>query len=523
MELKRGKVYASRWQVDPKAGRPLSETTYRVYQGLEVADEDSPLAGRPALMKVSRYSDDPDLNEVRLRREALEWQRDILALEHFMLPEPLDFCCISNVHTPAISGTDLQDTEPLLVYAFSPGETLRETLTARSKRKSQPRPIQTFAPLDALEVVEKVTNCMSYLHEQGYGHAALNPNHFVYHKGSLRVLGLSKIGSIDPETGYLHLFESPYLHPWEQAFLPREALALRQFGLGTEYYTLALLFLYLVTGIAPSQAHVSSERRLAELPLCQSLQDLLNGWLADWQRPYGGNTEQGYLEQIIVVRRAQRRYEYDQHLAAAKVGIFVDYENTYRSLALGYQPDRRLLPDFEALAAAYQETGPVYRFIVVPEYRLRGAIRNAFDDLERAGWDVHVVSPPDGEPDASLDETDDAVLVQAATRHLELAEPQHLVIVANDRDYFSLIKAARFRGTPVTVVLSRSSLMGHRAVSPEYRRRLDEKQVEIRLLSSYPYVFAGETQGAFGRLGWRRRLPTAYGSQYKSWTTYYEG
>jgi len=515
MQLKPRKVYADRWKLTRGKSRPLAETTYRVYLGEEVAKPDFPLNGRPAFIKVARYSDDPDETEILHRRKALEQQCKILALEHFMLPEPLDFSYISNVHTPAISGTPLQDREPLLVYAHTPGETLREIVSGSKKSRRQSQRVQTFEVLDALEIIEKICDCLNYLHEQNYGHAAVNPNHFLFHKGSLRILGLSKIGNIDPDTGLLILPEIPYLPSWEGSFLPKDALVLRRFGLGTEYYSLVMLFLYLVTGIAPSQSLTAAEEQLAKLHICQPLRDLLNGWLADWQRPYGGDVDRRNLAQIISVRQAQRKFEKQQTLADAKVGVFIDFENTNISMKGFRRGEGPLVLDFEALAAAYQEDGPIYRFITVPEHSLIGFTRQAFDDLERAGWDVSVIGS--NKKNKGMEEADDARLIQAATRFMEQTpESKHLVIVANDRDYFSLIKTARFRKMAVTVVLSNSPLVRHKGVSPDYLNKIRDLQVDIHILSSYPYIFADETRMTFREAGVHRRLPAAYGNEYKS-------
>jgi len=524
MTLKPRYVYGDRWALYD--ARPLSENSFYVFDGVEeTGDEEYYLEGRPVILKVIKYGPGLKRDDIVLRRKAFARQLQILALEHFMLPEPLDFCAIPNDHTPEIAGTDLAADEPLLVYAYSPGRTLREWVQEDTKARC---PAQPLPPLEALQIVRKIADFLAYLHKEGYSHIAINPDHFLYHHRSLRVLGLGKIAPIDPQTGYARPCESPALPSEERPYTLPEALATGRFGLGNEWRGLAFLLIFLVSGECPSRVIRKpgdewSLDRLEDLPLCNEVKALLQEGLTAADQPFSRTVEQDYQERLATAHAAQRQAAEAESIRACEIGIFVDFANMWRAFRSqrGGRAQQTVL-DFDAIATHCARFGPVYKFAAVPAFYTDGRPAQALIELERAGWDVRRVQAPEDETEGGstlhggMDEKDDSALVQAASRFLTLAHPRQIVVVSNDSDYAQLVERARFQGVEVDVIHGHDPASSRRVVSAQYLRQLQECGAKVHSIYTFPFVFAEETWDFFAQHGLRGLLFKARSTQNRA-------
>lgn len=518
MKLKSGYTYGGRWRVDEKDRIPISDTSYDVYYGCEQRDDDPDymLNYRWVMLKTIHYQPGTNPEDVLRRRKAFDHQIEVLALGHFMLPEAYDYCRIPNHHTPCIAGTNLADSEPLLVYSYSPGFTLREYVKGETRGTGGP-----MSPLDALDVIHRIASFTSILHNKGYGHIAVNPDHFVYHRGSLRALGLSKIVPLEASSGAFRPYEPPFFRVQERAFLPGEALVNGHYTVRTEHYGLGLLLYYLVTGCCPSTFiqqptdHLPHQE-LERLPICPEakvlIQELITTSHGTDERDVSGidATLRARLNQVC---QAQKAYEETEALRSQRVAILVDLENMVAAFTpRGSTADMPL--DLEAIAAAYARREPTHKFAVVPRHRTRGRIQGDIADLMRAGWHILLVDPlftPDGKP--IMGEVDDSYLVREGSRFLDVADTQNLVIVSNDSDYLALVKRARFLGCEARVIYGNLRAAGRSSMSAAYLRELAQIGARAHLVHTYPFVFEAETGDLCEEL--RLRIPDSHSFEYK--------
>ena len=439
MKLKAGYTYGSRWRLDEKYRHPISDISFDVYYGYEMRDDDPDYMlnyHRWVMLKTIHYQPGTAKEDILRRRQALERQLEVLALGHFMLPEPYDYCYVTNHHTPGIAGTDLADGEPLLVYSYSPGLTLRESIQGK-----QPEAEGPMSPLEALNVIRRIASFLTVLHDTGYGHMAVNPDHFLYHRGSLRALGLSKIVPLESSTGYMIPYEPPFFRAEERAFLPGEALVNSRFCAGTEYYGLGLLLYYLISGCCPStfiQRPIDRlpSQEIDQLPVCPDIKTLIRELMAEPSRHDTPQVDSIYRERFNQAYEAQKAYEETESLRTKKVGIFVDLEN----MVAAFTPrgGTATMPlDLEAIAANYTRCEPTYKFAVVPRHRTRGRIQGSIANLMRAGWRIRMVDPLISEDGYTImGEVDDSYLINEGNRFLDVADAHQLIVVSNDSDYF---------------------------------------------------------------------------------------
>jgi hypothetical protein len=202
---------AGRWQLLPKAGglAPSPRSRVRLARVADLATRPREGTSRLALLRTVRYRpvDLRSSDAVGVRRLALEAQLDLLRrIDSPLLPEPLDWFQGANATEPGMPRA-LRDTEPVLVTAWQPGETV-EALLARSGFAACGQP--TVHPSESLRpradvgrivrLARKLVAFLAVLQEHGVVWFGLCPAHVVVQRDdSIRLLGLGSLCPIRPD------------------------------------------------------------------------------------------------------------------------------------------------------------------------------------------------------------------------------------------------------------------------------------------------------------------------------------
>jgi serine/threonine protein kinase len=203
------------------------------------ADTASP-GDPPVVLKGIRYVAEASQRSIELRRDIASVEAEALAAVHPALPDPVAVLLVDH---PEFSERfpELASREPLVVYKYIDGLTLHAWLT-----RNHP----AGAPLDvALPLLLQLVNCVDALHEHGFVHRALAPEHIlVQPDGTLRLIGLGNAARREERVSPVKDFA---VAPWTAPEIERE-LSGRFITPRADIYSLGALLGFLVTGESPT-------------------------------------------------------------------------------------------------------------------------------------------------------------------------------------------------------------------------------------------------------------------------------
>lgn len=168
------------------------------------------IVGRPAIAKTIYYRPEDTLNgeDIVKRRSILTEQITLLNdISSPLLPEPLDWFTVTNT----IDGLPekFRTSEPILILDFQPGMKLRNYISKKKLKFSQPNDKVEEPKVDTPKVGRISLRLLYFLRtlkENGYAYLDLNPDHILLLKDEIpRFVGLGRIcrtmnGRLDPQS-----------------------------------------------------------------------------------------------------------------------------------------------------------------------------------------------------------------------------------------------------------------------------------------------------------------------------------
>jgi serine/threonine protein kinase len=192
------------------------------------------------VLRAIRYERDPDPQRIQERRALVDVEAQVLTTPHPALPYPAGLLYVDHPEWTALDPA-LADAEPILVLRWIEGQTLAAWL-------HQHHP--TGAPPEvSLPIVRTLAECLSTLHEHGWIHRALQPDHvLIDQEGQTRLVGL---GNAHPEGARVSTTRDFFDPAFGAPEIERE-LSGRFVGPRADLYSLGALLGWLATGEAPT-------------------------------------------------------------------------------------------------------------------------------------------------------------------------------------------------------------------------------------------------------------------------------
>jgi serine/threonine protein kinase len=198
-------------------------------------------SGQPALLRGLRYADIHSARAIEERRILSGIETEALSAPHPALPFPLAVVQLDN---PAISDLHpgLKNNEPLVACRFIEGRTLDAWLQ-RTHPGGAP-------PEVALDLTHQLLTALDALHEHGFIHRAVAPEHILIEpSGTLRLIGIGNAARREERVNPSKEFAVP---PWTAPEIQRE-LSGRFVTPRADLYSVGAILGFLLTGQAPSE------------------------------------------------------------------------------------------------------------------------------------------------------------------------------------------------------------------------------------------------------------------------------